>query len=145
MELAVADSLKDRVILGLDALEVNRCTIDAGSRILRFGKQEFSVALEIAAPLPPVKSRILVLHETLMQIPVFSEAEVMARADHTLSNSAWLVEGTSDQKSPLILTIVIVSSPQGESLVASSPADGCVMIVLQSGCGPSRATLHHLG
>ncbi len=82
MELVVADSLKDCAILGRDVMEVNRCTIDAGSRTLRLGKQEFSMVLENAAPLPPVKSRILVLHETL-QIPVFSEAEVMARADHT--------------------------------------------------------------
>ncbi len=54
----------------------------------------------------------------------------MARSDHTLSNSAWLVEGMSDQKSPLVMTNFVVSSPQGESLVASSPTDGCVRIVL---------------
>ncbi len=72
LELVVADSIRDRAILGRDVLEANRCTIDAGSRTLRFGKQAFSVALENAAPLPPIKSVNLVLHETL-QIPAFSE------------------------------------------------------------------------
>ncbi len=101
MELAVVDSIKARAILRLDVLEVNCCT-----RTLRLGKQEFSVALENAAPLPPVKSVNLVLHVTL-QIPVFSEAEVMARAAIPC-NGAWLIEGTSDQKSPLIMANFVV-------------------------------------
>ncbi len=38
----------------------------------------------------------------------------MARADHALSDGAWLVEGISDEKSPLIVANSVVSS-QGES------------------------------
>ena len=66
-QAVVADGLTADVILGLDFLEANRCTIDLGEKTLRFGDGKLSVPL--GKPPQATPATIGLVMEKTMRVP----------------------------------------------------------------------------
>ena len=107
--VVVVSGLTADVILGLDFLVANNCTIDAGQSKLNFPHENLSVTLGARGGRQMSSSEIPVSLGVSVSVPAYSEMEVMAKVPSELSSGTWIFEGKQQapkEKRDLIWTTV---------------------------------------
>ena len=107
--LVVADALTAEVILGLDFLEHNNCTIETGQRKLHFIERGISVALQTSRMESARVSHVRVTLGETVRVPASSELEVMARTSAPVDGGIWLLEKTSSERVPVMVARAVVA------------------------------------
>lgn len=94
LQVVVVEGLTTDVILGLDFLEGNRCTIDLGRRALQYGDTDPSAPMERPSIISTATVRTVgvTLAKTL-KVPAYSEMEVMANLEQPNTPGQWVLEG----------------------------------------------------
>ena len=103
----VGDSLTTEAILGLDFLQEHRCTVDIGSKQLRVSGHKLVIPLQQSAASPCI-GRVGVEMADSVQLPAYSELEVMARAVTPIEGNTWLIEGMKTKRSPVQIARALV-------------------------------------
>ena len=103
----VGDSLTTEAILGLDFLQEHRCTVDIGSKQLRVSGHKLVIPLHQSAASPCI-GRVGVEMADSVQLPAYSELEVMARAVTPIEGNTWLIEGMKMKRSPVQIARALV-------------------------------------
>ena len=106
--VVVASALTAEAILGGDFLESNRCTLELGKRMLRFTTRGVAIAIQNSSPEPVIVQARVTLTETV-QIPAFSEKEVVAKIDKPLREGVWLLEGDQSGRLPVSVANALVN------------------------------------
>lgn len=88
--VVVVDGLTVDVILGLDFLETHSCTVDIGRKTLHFTNRGTSVILHGSQG--TVAAIGVTISETL-EVPAYSEMEVMANMAQPKAPGTWIMEG----------------------------------------------------
>ena len=107
-KVIVADGLTAELILGLDFLEEHNCTIEIGRKTLHFIDRGTSVTLqgcgEVTMPIG------VAMGETV-QVPAYSEMEVMVNLTQTPTSGTWIMEGDT---TPIIVARSLHNNSTGE-------------------------------
>ena len=109
--VVVVSGLTADVILGLDFLLANDCTIDAGQSKLNFPHENLSVTLGARGGRQMSSSEIPVSLGVSVSVPAYSEMEVMAKVPSELSRGTWIFEGMDYRKQKTIATARALVSP----------------------------------
>ena len=109
LTLTVAETVfPARVVIGVDFLAENGCTVQVGKKILDFPNHGVSSPLihsNSKYVLPPTG---VFLVETV-RIPAFCEMEVMATTQTFLSECNWILKGEQRDKVPVVAARAVVS------------------------------------
>ena len=96
----VVGGLSAEVILGLDFMEENNCTIELGKTMLYFLDRKKSIGVDRQIRTnQPIKVSI---GETV-HLPAYSEMEMMANTSHNGEAGVWMVEEKTDKRSPIMV------------------------------------------
>ena len=94
-QVVIVSGLTADAILGLDFLEANGCTIDLGKKTLHFQDCNLSLSLDTSIQSSPATVCVAVV--STLQVPAYSEMEVMAKVEKPSVPGLWAVEGETDQ------------------------------------------------
>ena len=94
-QVVIVSGLTADAILGLDFLEANGCTINLGKKTLHFQDCNLSLSLDTSIQSSPTTVRVAVV--STLQVPAYSEMEVMAKVEKPSVPGLWAVEGETDQ------------------------------------------------
>ena len=103
--VVVVDGLTVDVILGLDFLETHSCTVDIGRKTLHFTNRGTSVILHGS------QGRVAAIGVTIsktLQVPAYSEMEVMANMAQPKAPGTWIMEGDA---TPVMVARSLLDSP----------------------------------
>ena len=109
----VVGGLSAEVILELDFMEENNCTIELG-KMLYFLDRKKSIALDGVDRQIGTTQPIKVSIGETVHLLACSEMEMMANASHTGEAGVWMVEETTDKRSPIMVARAIVEPRGGE-------------------------------
>ena len=108
MRVVVVDGLTVDVILGLDFLEAHSCTVDIGKKTLHFTNRGTSVTLHGSRG---TTATIGVTMGETLQVPAYSEMEVMANLVQPEASGMWIMEGDA---TPVMVARSLLANPGGE-------------------------------
>lgn len=103
--VVVVDGLIVDVILGLDFLETHSCTVDNGRKILHFTNRGTSAILHRSQG---TIAAIGVTISEALQVPTYSEMEVMANLAQPEAPGTWIMEGDA---TPMMVARSLLDSP----------------------------------
>ena len=107
-KVIVADGLTAELILGLDFLEEHNCTIEIGKKTLHFIDRGTSVTLQGSGE---ITMTIGVAMGETVQVPAYSEMEVMVNLTQTPTSGTWIMEGDT---TPIIVARSLHNNSTGE-------------------------------
>ena len=107
-KVIVADGLTVELILGLDFLEEHNCTIEIGKKTLHFIDRGTSVTLQGSGE---ITMTIGVATGETVQVPAYSEMEVMVNLTQTPTSGTWIMEGDT---TPIIVARSLHNNSTGE-------------------------------
>ena len=113
-EAIVADSLTTDLILGRDFLRKNHCVMEMGKGgdVLHFRERGVTVPLNGKSSGIMGVSFVGVTTDRKLQVPPYSEMEIMGRVPPTAANKMWLVEGSQQRRSAAMVARAVVQ-PEG--------------------------------
>ena len=106
--MVIASGLTAEAILGGDFLRDNQCSLEIGSRVLRFVNRGVAITLDDASSEPIVVQARVMLAETV-HLPPRSEKEAPARIDKPLREGTWILEGDRSGRLPVSVANALVN------------------------------------
>ena len=94
-QVVIVSGLTADAILVLDFLVANCCTIVQGKKTLHFQDCNMSLSLDTSVQSYSATVRVAVM--STLQVPAYSEIEVMAKVEKPSVPGLWAVEGETDQ------------------------------------------------
>ena len=91
MRVISVDSLTTEVIIGMDFLEENDCTVDIAKKCLHFPRTKLSIPFNNVPELTEV-AQIDVTRDASIQVPAMSQIEVMAQVEGSGNTGTWYLK-----------------------------------------------------
>ena len=111
-DVIVADGLTTEGILGLDFLELHRCTVDMGNRTLLCTNAGLTVQLSSEEQQYGVRQCAVYVEETI-RVPPSCEMEIMAVSSATADGGSWLLEPITTTRLPIQAARALVTPANG--------------------------------
>ena len=115
VRVLVADKLTRGVdvIIGRDFLKDHHCIIEMGKAkdVLHLKEQGISIVLNSKEP-EPLDTEVHVILDESLNVPPFSEIEVMATVSRSAASQTWIMEGNMQQRSAVMVARAVVA-PDG--------------------------------